>query len=310
MPMFPKVLVVDDSPVDRQLAGGLLQKDPFIQVEYAENGPQALSQIKEFIPKLVVTDLVMPEMDGLDFVKEVVKRFPLLPVVLMTAHGNGSIAVQALKHGAASYIPKAQLGDRLLGTVQRLVGMVDGQYNYERLVDYQTRAEFSFRLDNKAGLIDHVVGLVYYTASYAHFSDGRGRLQMAEAIEQAMLNALYHGNLELSAKQISDAHKQSLKGNGPNLIDQRQLKSPYRDRRIYFDFSITPEEARFVILDEGPGFDVTTVPPADDPAILERAGGHGLILMQTFMDEVKFNDVGNEVVMVKRHQKGRRALTA
>jgi CheY-like chemotaxis protein len=300
--MFPKVLVVDDSPVDRQIVGGLLEMDPFIQVQYAVSGRDALEKISEDVPKLVLTDLVMPEMDGLEFVKEVAARHSVLPVVLMTAHGSGTVAAEALRQGAASYIPKSQMADRLLGTVQRLLGMVRGQHNYERLVEYQERIEYTFRLENKASLIDPVIGLVHDVASSARFSDARGRLQIAVALEQALLNALYHGNLEISAEEMAQAREQTEIGNTSNLISQRKSREPYCHRRIHIDIYVSKEEARFVIRDEGPGFDTTSVPDFNDPRVLEEAGSHGLVLMATFMDEVKFNSKGNEVVMVKRHK--------
>ena len=65
---------------------------------------------------------------------------------------------------------------------------------------------------------------------------------------------------------------------------------------------MSPDEARFVIRDEGPGFDLSKLPGRGDPEGLEDKGGHGLLLMQTFMDEVTFNARGNEVTMLKRRE--------
>lgn len=302
MPMFPKVLIVDDSPVDRQIVGGLLEMDPFIQVQYAVSGRDALDKISQDVPKLILTDLVMPEMDGLEFVKEVAARHSVVPVVLMTAHGSGSVAAEALRHGAASYIPKSQMADRLLGTVQRLLGMVRGQHNYERLVEYQQRIEYSFCLENKASLIDPIIGLVHDIASSARFSDARGRLQIAVALEQSLLNALYHGNLEISADELTQARSQTETGSTSKLVSQRKSSEPYCHRKIHIDIRVSKQEARFVIRDEGPGFDTNSVPDSNDPRVLEDAKGHGLVLMATFMDEVTFNSKGNEVVLVKHHR--------
>jgi anti-sigma regulatory factor (Ser/Thr protein kinase) len=75
---------------------------------------------------------------------------------------------------------------------------------------------------------------------------------------------------------------------------------PYRDRKIFVSLTISRSEVRIVIRDDGPGFDVNTVPNPKDPNVLEREGGHGLVLMQTFMDEVRFNERGNEVTMIKK----------
>ena len=91
---MPKVLIVDDSPVDRRLAGKLLEKrhDPGapdtetgLTMAYAADGREALAAIEKDRPDVVITDLQMPEMNGLNLVLQVRIRHPLLPVILMTA---------------------------------------------------------------------------------------------------------------------------------------------------------------------------------------------------------------------------------
>jgi anti-sigma regulatory factor (Ser/Thr protein kinase) len=63
---------------------------------------------------------------------------------------------------------------------------------------------------------------------------------------------------------------------------------------------VTPTSGKFVIRDQGPGFDPAQLPDPTDPENLERVSGRGLLLMRTFMDEVTFNKSGNQVTMVKR----------
>src|ERR1041385_8005293 len=60
------------------------------------------------------------------------------------------------------------------------------------------------------------------------------------------------------------------------------------------------DHAEFTVRDEGPGFDVSTLPDPRDPANLEKASGRGVMLIRTFMDEVRYNDKGNQVTMTKR----------
>ena len=65
-----------------------------------------------------------------------------------------------------------------------------------------------------------------------------------------------------------------------------------------------------MVRDEGPGFDVAPIADCDDPTALARRGGRGLVLMRTFLDEVSYNDLGNEVTMVKRKETGATSSTA
>ena len=105
---MPKVLIVDDSPVDRRLAGKLLEKrhDPGapdtetgLTMTYAADGREALAAIERDRPDVVITDLQMPEMNGLNLVLQVRIRHPMLPVILMTAQGSEDLAVRALQGG-------------------------------------------------------------------------------------------------------------------------------------------------------------------------------------------------------------------
>src|SRR5688572_14838409 len=115
---MPSVLVVDDSAVDRKLVKGLLAKAGDLRIELATSGEEALELLAKSRPEIIVTDLVMPGISGLELVSQVVERYPEVPVLLMTGKGSEDVAVQALQAGAASYVPKAALHQHLLTTVQ------------------------------------------------------------------------------------------------------------------------------------------------------------------------------------------------
>ena len=131
----------------------------------------------------------------------------------------------------------------------------------------------------------------------------RPRIQVAIALEETLLNALYHGNLEMNADQLEELRSSLLHASGENPLALRSNQAPYRDRRIHVKAKITREEASFVIRDEGPGFDPSSLPDPTDPANLTRESGRGLVLMRMFMDEVIRNDAGNEVCLVKRRER-------
>src|SRR5262245_56994905 len=128
------VLVVDDSAVDRSLIGGLLDRESDWRVEFANNGGQAMSRLRGLEVDVVVTDLNMPEMDGLDLVRAVRIQYPDLPVILITGQGSESLAIEALEQGAASYVPKARLGEMLAETVEQVTAMLRADRSYARLI--------------------------------------------------------------------------------------------------------------------------------------------------------------------------------
>ncbi len=86
------------------------------------------------------------------------------------------------------------------------------------------------------------------------------------------------------------------------MIDERLITPPYRDRKITVEAEFSAREAKFVIRDEGRGFDPSLVSETKQAQHMEEEGGRGLLLMRTFMDVVQFNARGNEVTMIKRHE--------
>ncbi len=150
-------------------------------------------------------------------------------------------------------------------------------------------------LENDPSLIPPLVGHLKETLSEMSDLDDTTLLRVSVALREAVLNAMEHGNLELdSALRETDctAYHQ--------LADRRRDEKPYRDRRVTVRVRETPKEAEYVIRDEGPGFDPAQLPDPLDPANLEKASGRGLLLIRTFMTEVRHNDRGNEVTLVLR----------
>jgi len=294
-----KVLVVDDSAVDRRLAGGLLEKESGLSVVYAADGSEALTLMESERPDLVVTDLQMPRMNGLELVGAIRNQYPLVPVILMTAHGSEEIAVAALEQGAASYVPKSKLGEKLVDRVEHVLGMVRADHSHDLLLYCMTRVEFDFQLENNCALVPPLVDFIQHNVTNIRLCDETGRIRVGIALEEALFNALYHGNLELSSDMLREDSSQLLQNKGQSIVEQRRSTAPYKDRRVHVHAEFTNKMARFVIRDEGPGFDPAKVPDPTDPENLERESGRGLLLMRSFMDSVSYNPTGNEVTLVK-----------
>src|SRR4051794_9916361 len=157
-----KVLVVDDSPFDRQLVVGLLSKRPGLTAAEKRtgltpipvaNGREALAAIARDLPDVVLTDLQMPEMNGLELVQAIKGQHPSLPVILMTAHGSKDIAAQAREQGAASCGPKRNLARDLPGTVESPLSAAPAGRDEGGVLACLTEAAAGFALDNDPSLV-------------------------------------------------------------------------------------------------------------------------------------------------------------
>jgi len=297
---MPVVLIVDDSEVDRRLVGGLLPKNLEWLIEFADNGVEALERMQLSLPDVVITDMMMPEMDGMELVSNISMAYPNLPVILITGHGNESSAVEALEKGATSYVPKQYLADKLQETVEQVLAVAKADRSYSRLISCLRSTQYSFALDNDLALIPPLVDLLQQMLAGMRCCDAAGRMHTGIALEEALLNAVLAGNLELDREQVLEARSQLRQGQVSRLVRERRTQPPYADRVTEVLAEISTTEAKFVIRDQGQGFDVSHVPTRHDPGTLEQREGRGLVLMKNFMDEVRFNDKGNEVTMIMR----------
>jgi CheY-like chemotaxis protein len=299
---MPTVLVVDDSPVDRRLAGRLLERNPQLAVDYAAHGVEALRNMESRRPDLVLTDLQMPNMDGLRLVEAVRRLYPGLPVVIMTAHGSEDVAVKALMSGAAGFVPKGGLNRILVDTVESVLALAHQQQASDRLVGCVERGELLLRLPSDPALIPVLADRVRQLVSTLGLVDQTGSVRVAVAFEEALRNSLYHGNLELAIDEIVQV---SAKQTAAAALPER-LSSEQRARSIGVRVAFSREQIELVITDQGHGFDPAQFPSPDDPLNFSGSEerGRGLVLMRIFMDEVTFNAAGNEVRLVKRCEIG------
>lgn len=289
------VLVVDDAAIDRRMAGAIIELNLGWRVAYASDGGAALEAMERETPRVVVTDLQMPVMDGLELVAAIRRDHPSVPVVLMTAYGNEEIAMQALRAGAASYVPKRTQDRDLVPTLEQVVAAASRECVTQRLLERLSYTESCFVLENDRRIIPALVLHVQEYLARLGLCDATERIRIGVALEESLLNAIFHGNLEASSELRQEDENRYYQ-----LADERSGQPPYKDRQVHFTYKLTRSEATFSIRDEGHGFDLSTLPDPTNTAALGRVGGRGLLLIRTFMDQVTFNDKGNEITLVKR----------
>jgi CheY-like chemotaxis protein/anti-sigma regulatory factor (Ser/Thr protein kinase) len=289
------ILIVDDSATDRHLAGAIVQQTEGWQAAFASNGKEALDALRRQTPDVVLTDMLMPEMDGLELVRAIRVEHPLVPVILMTAHGSEDLAIQALRSGAASYVPKKSLARDLADTLDGVLAASQTDRREQRALDCMTRHETHYQLDNDVALVAPLVGHLEHQMERVQACEPSSLVLVGVALHEALTNAILHGNLELSSELRETDEIEYYR-----LASERRVEPPWSERRVFVSATLTPREAVFVVRDEGEGFNPDLLPDPTDPANLERVCGRGLLLIQTFMDRVEHNEHGNQITMIKR----------
>ena len=293
------ILVVDDSATDRVRITGLLKRnpdgnEPLYETEVAANGAEALSLLESTAVDLVLTDLNMPELDGLELVRKMKEDWSHIPVILMTGAGSEEIAVKAMQEGAASYVNKTSASSWLHENVERVLESRVEDLAYAALCRQIVSDEYHLSLNNDRVLMSATARFLRQAMQSVGVVSDSELPRVGVAMEEALLNACLHGNLEL------DSRLREGDGNEfDRLARERSAAEPWTKRRVTVDASISPQQLKVQITDEGTGFNPENLPDPTDPENLLKPHGRGVMMMKLFLDEVTWNEQGNSVTLIK-----------
>ncbi|TWU19319.1 ATP-binding response regulator [Allorhodopirellula heiligendammensis] len=300
-----RILLVEDSPTQAAQIRILLEAANH-DVGHALNGRLALEELHSRSFDIVVTDLEMPELNGLQLVEQMRDDFSHVPSILVTGHGSEELAAEALQLGAAGYVPKNRIDEMLNNTIVDVLGVIRTDASYAKLISTLRKNVFIFELPNDPMLISPLVGLLMQVSSGMELLPSIDMVRLGVAVEHAVANAMVHGNLQIPLDQCPSHHDLARYGEMSPAMQQRIKESPYCDRTVRVEAIAQTDQVRVIVTDQGDGFDTTTVPKKGqfDPKSLsedcEAPHGQGFILMTSFVDELVYNEKGNQVTLVKR----------
>jgi len=150
-----KIFVVDDERIIRISLADELRDEGF-EVKEFSNAMAALMQIKEGLPDIIITDLKMPDMDGIEFLKKIKERYPPIYVVLMTAYSTVETAVNAMKIGAYDYIEKPFENEEMLLIIERIIELKQVK---DENIKLKTKLKQKFDFSSYVGNHNRVKGI-------------------------------------------------------------------------------------------------------------------------------------------------------
>jgi two-component system response regulator NreC len=116
-----KIVIADDHRIVRQGVHVLLEAEPdFSVLAEAKDGLEAVHMVERFHPDVLLLDLIMPEMNGLEVTREVRRRFPQTNIVILTMHANEAYVLEALQAGAQGYVIKDSSSEELVRTIREV----------------------------------------------------------------------------------------------------------------------------------------------------------------------------------------------
>jgi CheY-like chemotaxis protein len=236
------LLVADDSDVDRMVILELLKKEPLDWlVEAVSSAEEAIKMMREIAFDVVITDVLMAGMSGLDLLNHVHKQPQKVPVIVVSGRDSQEDAVEALRNGAASYIPKSSLSKLLGETVRQVLDAASAEQSNEQLIGTAEDLRFHFKVTNDLAMIRPFVGLVQRMATAMQILDSDACTRLGIAIDEAISNAMCHGNLELSEDDMAQVRSHLHDKCPIEAIEHRRQEEPYCNRFVHLGCRLTHE---------------------------------------------------------------------
>lgn len=260
-----KILIIDPdaasrATLKRMLAGGQHQ------VIAVPNTQQALEKLSREDFDLVISDLAATSCDDrLQLISEIGKKAHV-PVIVSTS-ADATAVRKAFKLGAVNYLLHPYDQGELEKIVEKALAYKLRRHQIATLPP-ETQETIEIEMPSDIRYLDSVLSyLVERTARFGIIHPESSN--MFVALDEALANAIRHGNRNDPA------------------------------RTVCIRAELSPKEARFTIRDEGEGFDRASVPDPLNPDNLFKTSGRGMMLIKHIMDEVHYNEQGNEITLVK-----------
>jgi CheY-like chemotaxis protein/anti-sigma regulatory factor (Ser/Thr protein kinase) len=286
------VLVVDDQEALRSLLARLLEREGFDPIQ-AEDGAQAVEKYKTEAPLVVVSDIMMPKMDGLMLLNEIRRIDRNATVILMTGQGNEDVLLKALRGGATNFFKKPFNVRELIDEIRKVVEFrleAARSSLFSPLLVEETKHFVMPRADSPFFPIINQI-----TLQLPCLLPQEDILNLKIGIEEIITNAIEHGNLGISFEEKSKAIQE---GRLAELIADKGRQSDDARRAVRITSRLGPDLFEITVRDDGDGFDWRTL-PAVAPENLLAFNGRGVFLTKIYFDEVVYNDAGNEVTLRK-----------
>jgi CheY-like chemotaxis protein/anti-sigma regulatory factor (Ser/Thr protein kinase) len=268
----------DERAMREVIRHALTNTEEAYEVDTAADGAEALRKLHETEYDVLLTDLIMPNLDGVELLDRVRTESPWLPTVVLTAMAGDEYILDCLARGAWDYILKPFEVPQLRAVVKRAL-IVSASFE-------QQRGDFDLRTDGENRVELHAVSDIEYVLRFRRFT---------ELLLRSRLTSEMREDLRLAIEEI-----------GRNAIEWGNRED--RSKRVRLSYEVTDDRVVFRIEDEGSGFLHRELPdPSIDPIKHmerrlgegKRPGGFGVHIIRGVMDEVVYNEKGNVVTMTK-----------
>ncbi len=259
-----KVLLVDDEPYVTEIIGRILSQAK-VEPIAASSGEEALHLLRNHSVDLVITDILMPGMSGLELLEKIKELYPTLPVIVLTAHGDFYVAKEALNRGAFYFLTKPFNKSTILNITEKALRL-PRLTSEKRLVLPYAIAKLTYRIPNDFALVPAISYQIMRVCEDMEYSSKKTSFAIPLAVDELVINAMKHGNKMDPGKDVAV------------------------EAKVGHDFFTLTVE------DQGMGFDFASLPQEFDEESLLAEEGRGIMMVRFYMDEIRFENGGRRSI--------------
>ena len=292
------ILIVDDEQMIRELLVDILAAAGNYRLLTAANGEEALTIFTNQEVDLVLTDLRMPGVTGLELLAELRRIKEDVPVIILTGYGRREDVIEALRLGASNFLMKPQEIKLVHKVASKVLRVRLKERLEQQIYDFFCSETQAYQIPNVLKYTFPLIDLVTDKLIRVGICSNHDLTNIRLALDEALINAIIHGNLEIPSTMKGTSLSEITQFN--QLVKERSLAEPYTTRNVRLEMELSQEQVKYVIQDEGNGFDWSQMPKSFEDHEILANHGRGLLLIQAFMDDVYFNDKGNCITLIKK----------
>ncbi|PID56012.1 hypothetical protein CSB45_12985 [candidate division KSB3 bacterium] len=267
-----RVLVVEDSRTMQLFLRNLLEPEDY-DVLLASDGESGIKLFRQALLEnqpfdIVLTDVVMPRINGIDLLKSIKVLNRDTVVVVLTSDANVDTAIEALNFGANNFLHKPPNSEEILNVMWRATKQREIFLDNEELNPFTERVIF-IEIPSQLKFIKGISHNIIADAKLMGYDENELRDKIPVTVDEAVTNAIKHGN------------------------------KFQKDKKVFIEININNDRIKIVVADEGEGFDVSKVPDPTDPMNFLKPSGRGILFMSIGMDEVRYNEKGTVLTLIK-----------
>ncbi|MCK5683938.1 response regulator [bacterium] len=291
-----KILVIDDEKDVVKFLVKLLKIKGFKDVRFAENGKEGLKKYYDYKPDLILTDINMPEMDGLELLKNIKAENPDTIVIILSGIGSSENVIKALELHADNFLKKPFSSKQLVQLLLKYSEIIKDRVRHVNIEKRIISSEYKIEFENDISKIGDLTNLLVRQCGNSLNCEEKHKIKLG--LYELIMNAVEHGNLGISYEEKG----QILEDDGENMVKfykQRMSDPEHKQKKVYIKVYMDTEILEWTITDEGKGFDWNNIKSPLQNSKLDLHG-RGIFLAGFQFDTMEYFGNGNIVQVTKK----------